>query len=227
MSIASHRHAGPRVLLMVFVSLGLASLSACASVAPVPVVAFPTVSDPPTLNLVAPASTSAAPAVNLPPPGSVTTKILDISGAPLGRASGSWVDFTVTVANSSTYVYQNLAPLVVFGACTCDPGNNGLPPHSVLQIWDPTTEAWVSSGSVSTDTTGAYQFAKQVAFVNLGAKQTLTYLYRATLGNTSHLTGMRSGTGSIEVFVLQMPGHTRISLAAGPDASAQLGYELG
>jgi len=225
MSIASHRHARSRVLLMVFVSLGLASLSACASQTPVPVVAFPTVSDPPTLNLVVPPVASASD--NPPPPGSVTTKILDISGAPLGRASGSWVDFTVTVANSSTYVYQNLAPLVVFGACTCDPDDNGLAPHSVLQIWDPTTEAWVSSGSVSTDTTGAYQFAKQVAFVNLGAKQTLTYLYRATLGNTTHLAGMRSGTGSIEVFVLQMPGHTRISLAAGPDASAQLGYDLG
>jgi hypothetical protein len=226
MSIASHRHATSRVLLMVTAALlGLASLSACASQTPVPVVAFPTVSDPPTLNLVVPPVASASD--NLPAPGSVTTKILNVDGGPLGRASGSWVTFTVTVANSSTYVYQNIAPFIVFGACTCDPGNAGMAPHSVLQAWDPVNSVWDPSASVTTDDTGVYKFERQVPFANLGAKETLTYLFRVSLGSVAHVPGLQNGTGTIEVFVVQLPGHTRISIKPGPDASAQLGYDVG
>ena len=225
MSIASHLHAKSRVLLVVLVALGVTPLSGCASQAPVPVVSFPTVSDPPTINVEVPPVATAG---DVPIPGAVTTKVLDLSGTPLKHTTNNtWVTFTVSVSNASTYVYLNILPIVVFGHCTCDPGGGGVAPHTVMQTWDPVNNVWNPSASVSADATGAYTFARQVPFATLGANQTLTYQYRVSLSNTSHAVGMQSGTGSIEVYILEMPGHTRISTDTKPDATVALGYDLG
>jgi hypothetical protein len=59
----------------------------------------------------------------------------------------------------------------------------------------------------------------------LAANQSLTYQYRVTL--SAKQTGMQDGTGSIEVYLDQQPGHKRITDATGPDAMTSLTYNVG
>jgi hypothetical protein len=211
----------PLVALIPLAALVCATLAGCASQSAAPVVSFPSASAPPALDLDAtPTDTVAAQSVAVAE--SVSAKIADFAGAPVRDYVNGWVTFTVVVSNSSAATVPNIVPLVVFGPCTCDPSSGDVAPHSILQIYDAATGTWTSAASVSSDASGNYTFERQVALETLGAHGSLTYRYRMTLSG-SH-TGIQDGTGSIEVYVLEQPGHRRVTYTAGPDASVALEY---
>lgn len=200
------------------------TLAGCASQGAEPVVSFPAASAPPSFDLDAGASPGDSP-TGQGAADAVSAKIIDLAGAPVGDYESGWVTFTVVVSNASTADVMNFLPLVVFGPCTCDPSGGDVPPHSILQVYDSATKAWSSAASVSTDAGGHYQFEHQVLPDTLAANQSLTYQYRVTL--SAKQTGMRDGTGSIEVYLDQQPGHKRITDATGPDAAISLAYNVG
>jgi hypothetical protein len=210
-------------VLMPLAVLGCAALGGCASESSAPAVSFPSASALPTLNLnqspdegtsAVPQSVSKA----------VSAQIEDVAGTPVGKYDAGWATFTVVLSNSSSADIPNVVPLVVFGSCTCDPASGGVPPRSILQVYDTATNAWASSASVSVNAAGRYAFEHQATQETLPANQSLTYRYRVTLSGTE--TGMQDGTGSIEVYIMQQPGHKRITYTAGPDASAPLSYDV-
>jgi hypothetical protein len=211
-------------VLMPLAALACATLGGCASQSSAPAVSFPSASALPSLNLnqspdegtsSVPQSVSKA----------VSAVIEDVAGAPVGKSRAGWVTFTVVLSNSSSADIPNIVPLVVFGSCTCDPASGGVPPRSILQVYDTATDAWGSSASVSVDAAGHYVFEHQVTQETLPANGSLTYRYRVSLSGTE--TGMQDGTGSIGIYIMQQPGHKRITYTAGPDASTPLSYDVG
>jgi len=226
MSRTVRKSARPLVALIPLAVLACAALSGCASQSAAPEVAFPSESAPAPLNLdTTPTGTdtaAAAAAQSVSVAKSVSAKIVDVAGTPVRNYVAGWATFTVVVSNSSTVDVPNLVPLVVFGPCTCAPSAGDVAPHAILQIYDAATRTWASAASVSSDASGKYTFERQVALETLGAHQNLTYQYRMTLSG-SH-TGIQDGTGSIEVYVMEQPGHRRVTYTAGPDASVALSY---
>jgi hypothetical protein len=223
MSRTVRKSARPLLALIPLVALLGATLDGCASQSAAPVVSFPSESAPPPLDLDAtPEATSTGPSVA----DSVSAQISDPTGAPVGSYQDGWTSFSVVVSNSSAADVPNVVPLVVFGSCTCDPSSGGVPPRSILQVYDTTTGTWAAAASVSVDASGKYTFEHQVPQETLAAHKDLTFQYRVTLSGSA-LTGMRDGVGSIEVYVMQQPGHKRITDAPGPDASLSLAYDAG
>lgn len=224
MSRTVRKSARPFVALIPLAALVCATLGGCASQSAAPEVAFPSESAPAPLDLDASptGASAAAQSVSVSVATSVSAKILDLAGTPVRNYVAGWVTFTVVVSNSSTVDVPNLVPLVVFGPCTCAPSAGDVAPHAILQIYDASTGTWASAASVSSDASGKYTFERQVTLETLGAHQNLTYQYRMTLSG-SH-TGIQDGTGSIEVYVMEQPGHRRVTYTAGPDASVALSY---
>jgi hypothetical protein len=198
------------------------ALSGCASQSAPPAVSFPTASAPPAFNLDA---TTGAAAGGQSVADSISVKIIDLGSPAVGSYQSGWTTFTVVVSNGSATDVANFVPLVVFGPCTCDPTSGAVPPRSILQVYDATTGAWGSAASVSTDAGDHFTFEHQVAQETLGAHQSLTFQYRVTLSG-SGLTGMRDGTGSIQAYAMQQPGHRRLTDATGPDATVPLTYDV-
>lgn len=155
---------------------------------------------------------------------SITAKIIDSTGT-VGTYPNGWETFTVVVYNASATAVPNLAPLVVFGTCTCDPAAGGVPPRSLLQVYDTETKAWTSAASVSVNASGGFAFERQAAVATLPAHASLTYRYRTIL-SLGKQTSARNGAGSIQVYVVQQPRHVRITDASGPDASLALAYTV-
>jgi hypothetical protein len=204
-------------------ALACATLGGCASASPAPSVSFPSASALPTLDLnqspdegtsSVPQSVSKA----------VSALVEYTAGAAVRKYEAGWVVFTVVISNSSSADIPDVVPLVVFGSCTCDPASGGVPPRSILQVYNATTNAWGSSASVSVNAAGHYAFEHQVTQETLPANQSLRYQYRVALSGAE--TGMQDGTGSIEVYIMQQPGHKRITYTAGPDASTPLPYDV-
>ena len=222
MSRTVRAHVRPLVALLPLAALAAAALSGCASQSAPPAVSFPTASAPPALDLDATASASSG---DQSLADSISVQIVDLTGAPVGDYQNGWTSFTVVVSNDSGTDVANFVPLVVFGPCTCDPTSGAVAPRSILQVYDASTGTWASAASVSTDAGGHFTFEHQVAQETLGAHHSLTFQYRVTLSG-SRLTGMQSGTGSIEAFAMQQPGHRRLTDATGPDATLPLTYHV-
>jgi hypothetical protein len=225
MSRTIRRSARTLMILLPLAALSCASLGGCASQGSAPAVSFPSASALPTLDLNQPSddgasSTTAPQSVSK----AVSAQIEDVAGAPVGKYDDGWVTFTVVISNSSSADIPNVVPLVVFGSCTCDPSSGGVPPRSILQAYDTTTHSWASAASVSVNATGHYTFEHQVLQETLPANQSLTFQYRVTLSGSE--TGLQDGTGSIDVYIMQQPGHKRITYTTGPDASTPLSYDV-
>lgn len=224
MSRTARTHVRPLVALLPIAALAAATaLSGCASQSAPPAVSFPTASAPPAFDLDA---TTNATAGGQSLADSISVQILDLTGAPVGSYQDGWTSFTVVVSNDSATDVANFVPLVVFGPCTCDPTSGAVPPRSILQVYDATTGTWASAASVSTDAGDHFTFEHQVVQETLAAHQSLTFRYRVTLSG-SGLTGMQDGTGSIEAYAMQQPGHRRLTDATGPDATVPLTYHVG
>ena len=224
MSRTIRRSARKRIVLLPLAALACASLGGCASQASAPAVSFPSASALPTLNLEQSPDDGASSAVPQSVSEAVSAVIEDVNGAPVGKYEDGWVTFTVVISNSSSADIPNIVPLVVFGSCTCDPSGGGVPPRSILEAYDTSTHAWASAASVSVNATGHYVFEHQVLQETLPANQSLTFKFRVTLSGSE--TGLQDGTGSIEVYLMQQPGHKRITYTAGPDASTPLSYDV-
>jgi hypothetical protein len=62
--------------------------------------------------------------------------------------------------------------------------------------------------------------------INLGPNASQTFSYRMEMIATTQEPTLVSGTGSLDVFVLQLPGRTRLTVGLGPDASVPLVYVI-
>ncbi len=206
-----------RMVLISLATLACATLSGCAASGAASAVAFPSANEPQAFNLNASPSSAATVAAA----ATISVKVNDANPV-VGIRPKGWSTFTVVVTNSSGTDVQNVLPLVVFGPCTCDPAS-GVPPHYQLQILDALSGKWTPASAVSTDAHGAYAFERQTDPVTLGAGQSLTYQYRVILSGKK--TGLRDGTGDVDVYLVQQPGHTRLTGATGPDASFVLNYQ--
>lgn len=203
-----------------------AALSGCAAHSTAAPVSFPSAGLAPTFNLNpspgASASAAAADAQSLA--GAISVKVTQADST-VGTYPDGWATFTVVVANSSGTDVPNVLPLVVFGHCTCNPAAGGVAPHYQLQILDAVSGKWMSAAAVSTDASGVYAFERQTLVATLAAHQSLTYQYRVVLSGAKQGT-LRNGTGDVDVYLMQQPGHVRITDTAGPDASFSLAYHV-
>ena len=224
MSRTMRRSARPLMILLPLAALACASLAGCASQASAPAVSFPSASALPTLDLNQSPDDGSSATEPQSASKAVSAQIEDLAGAPVGKYSNGWTTFTVVISNSSSADIPNVMPLVVFGSCTCDPSAGGVPPRSILQVYTSSTDTWASAASVSVDAAGHYAFEHQVVQATLPANQSLTYRFRTTLSGSA--TGLQNGTGSIDVYIVQQPGHKRITYKTGPDASIPLSYDV-
>jgi hypothetical protein len=224
MSRTARAHLRPLVALLPLaaVAAACAAVGGCASQSAPPAVSFPTASAPPALDLDASAG-AVADGQSLA--DSISVKIVDLTGAPVGSYQNGWTSFTVVVSNDSDTDVADFVPLVVFGPCSCDPTSGAVPPRSILQVYDATSGTWASAASVSTDAGDHFTFERQVPEQTLGAHRSLTFQFRVTLSG-SRLTGMQDGTGSIEAYAMQQPGHHRLTYTTGPDATLPLSYHV-
>jgi hypothetical protein len=202
------------------------AVAGCSSEAAMPQVAFPSA----TVNAQIQANMPVTPAASYtgyaPPLNAITTRI---SGIPSGLKLTypmSWQTFTVQVANTSTFDFVDIEPLVVLGQCTCNPDDYNLAPHTALQLWDAATNAWKGVQVSVMGKDGTYKYTGQVGTTNLGPKASLILRFRMAVVRTTKETGLKSGTGSLDVFVLQLPKHTRLSVGDGPDATVPLAYSF-
>lgn len=212
------------VLISAVLSAG-AALSGCAGAGSQPAVTFPSATVAPPFNLNATASgaavNSAADATSVAT--AITVKIT-ASDPVIGAYPKGWGSFTLVVSNSSGTDVQNVVPLVVFGPCTCNPAGGGVAPHYQFQILDAMSGKWTPAAAVSATANGTYTFERQTDPATLAAHQSLTYQYRFILSGKQ--TGIRNGTGKIDVYLIQQPGHERLTDAGGPDASLSLAYHV-
>jgi hypothetical protein len=165
-----------------------------------------------------------------PPYNAITARI---SGLPSGATLTypmPWLTFSVTLTNTSTFAFHGLDPLLVFGQCTCSPHAHGIAPSVNLQRWDAGSGTWKNIRASEMSERGVYKYASQLGSVDLGPKAAATYRYRLQLSRTLG-TGKRSGyvdgTGSLNVYVLQLPKHTRLSAGLDPEAAVPLAYRFG
>jgi hypothetical protein len=205
--------------------LALGSLGACASEAKVPSVAFPSASEPPVREVtLPPVSTYTGYA---PPLGVVSARISGMSANATMSFKMTPMTFTVTIANSSSFTFKDLEPLVVLGQCTCNPANADAVPYEYLEVWDETGKLWrpVTYSEVGADQT--FSYGKQLAPQTLGPNASLSFRYRLYLGKAPKETGLVNGVGSLNFYVLQLPNHTRVKVDTSPDASLALTYAVG
>lgn len=204
--------------------LALAAVGGCSSGAPLPAVAFPSDTAPTILTVPTgpqPSYTGYAPPLN-----AVQSQI---AGLPAGLTLTypmTPVTFTVTVKNTSTFAFKQLEPLVVLGQCTCDPTDYNLPPHTILDYWDTTTNAWKSVPAAEMGPKGSYSYSQEIGLINLDPKATLSFRFRMSLAKTTRQLGLTNGTGSLDFFLLQSPSHSRITVGLAPDVAFPLTYKF-
>jgi len=211
-------------------ALGSGALAGCASEQSMPKIDFPAPTTGAQVVNQQPVPTAASPSYTgyAPPYNAIAVQI---SGIPAGTVLSSpmpWLTFDVTLTNNSGFAFQGLDPLLVFGQCTCSPHHDGIAPSTNLELWDAGSGTWKSIRSSETDRRGGYKYAPQLGSVNLGPKATATYRYRVQLSrNTVQRAGLVDGTGSLNVYVLQLPKHTRLSAGLAPEATVALAYRFG
>ena len=220
------RSAGRMAALACAVGL-LTALAGCGSEAAMPQVAFPSATAGAQIQAQLPVTPAASYTGYAPPLNAIATRISGIPTSLKLTYPMGWQTFTVELTNTSGFDFLDIDPLVVLGQCTCNPDDYNLAPHTSLQLWDAATNAWkgVQVSDMSKD--GTYRYSGQVGPINLASKASLTLHFRMTIARTTRETGLRSGTGSLDVFVLQLPGHTRLNVGSGPDATVPLAYSFG
>jgi hypothetical protein len=201
-------------------------VSGCSSDASVPTAAFPSPTAPQVYAVTpAPAPTYTGYA---PPLNDVTTAISGLSANMKMVYPMQWVTFTVTLDNMSDFPFVNIEPLVVFGQCACDPKYHSIAPSATVEYLPTGTHTWTKIALSTMDSTGSYQNWNQIPSVNLGPNATRTLTYRMQMNKSINLKpGLVTGAGSLDIFVLQEPGRTRLSVGAAPDATVPLTYVVG
>lgn len=220
------RSAGRMAALACAIGLSTA-LAGCGSEVATPPVAFPSATAGAQIQAQMPVTPAASYTGYAPPLNAITTRI---SGIPVGLELTypmGWQTFTVELTNTSDFDFLGIDPLVVLGQCTCNPNDYNLAPHTSLQLWGAATNAWKHVQISEMGKDGTYSYSGQVGTTNLAPKASLTLLFRMTVARTARETGLRPGTGSLDVFVLQLPKHTRLSVGDGPDATVPLAYSFG
>jgi hypothetical protein len=190
----------------------------------VPSVAFPA---PPTAGPIL-AEASTAPSASYtgyaPPTNAVTTAISGIAADAAMTYPMAWLTFTVTLANSSGFAFKDVEPYVVMGHCGCDP-RNGVAPL-VLLDYQNAAGAWVNLSAGTMNAKGRFDFGGQIGGIDLDGHAAVRLTYRIMTGNTAGETAFTDGAGSLDVYVLQLPKHGRLTTDPGPDASTPLSFRL-
>jgi len=207
-------------------SVAAAALGAagCAAEQSMPHVDFPSASAVPSIG--AQYRVSPAPSYTgyAPPLGALH---VTVSGLPDGQVMKYPMDpvtVTVKITNTSSAAFQDIQPLVVMGQCTCNPTDYSLSPHTSLQYWNSQTNAWTNISASEMGTGLTFGYSNQTGPMNLGAEASATYTYRISLARTAKETGLVNGSGSFNVYMLQLPGHTRLKAGLEPDISVPLTY---
>lgn len=198
------------------------ALTGCASAPERSATRFPHDTDPPLVSLTLPPVPTYS--GYAPPLNAVTTTLGWPSPTPPMRYPMDWLEFSVTLANTSGTAFRDLEPVIVMGQCTCNPAKYHLRPYDVLQIWDDTLSGWRNTNTALQKADGSFTSAQQTPPINLAAKGTVTLRYRIQLANPAKQTGLIDGSGSLNVYVLQLPGHERLVTSIGPDAAEPLEY---
>jgi hypothetical protein len=224
------RRTGRRTACALAASALVFGAAACTAASGVPAVNYPPATTVP-LYGVAPTLPVATYTGYAPPLGVVTTTISTASAnATLTFTDANtlnWVTFTVTLTNSSNFSFVNVGLLLVLGSCTCNPRNYDTAPHTTVQFFDTTTQGWRTIKATYLDSHGNYKDEDQVAGLNLGAKDTETFQYRMAMLNPENEAGLTSGESSVNIYVLQLPERSRLTVGQGPDATVPLAYQVG
>lgn len=208
-------------------SAAVLGTAACTAAPSVPVVDFPSAATVQPYSVVVtpvPKYTGYA-----PPFGAVKTTISGLSADTVLSYTKvpDWVDFTVTLTNTSSASFVDIEPLVVFGQCPCNPGNYDLAPHTSVQLWESDTQAWKNITTADLNPRLGFSEQQQVPGIDLGPKAFTSFDYRMVMVSTLKEPGLVSGDSSLNVYVLQLPGRSRISVGQAPDATAALTYHIG
>jgi len=210
------------------VSAAIGVLAGCTSEQAMPTIAFPSASVG--AQVVGQIPVTAAPSYTgyAPPLNAISVQFSGLPSKVTLRYPMAWQTFSVTLTNTSSFAFQNLDPLLVFGQCTCSPANYHIAPSTVFDLWDAGTGTWKGLQTSEVNSKGVYKYVSQLGSVNLGPKATLTYKYRFMLSRTTgKQAGLVDGTGSLNLYVLQMPKHTRLSAGLDPEATTPLTYVFG
>jgi hypothetical protein len=163
-----------------------------------------------------------------PPTNAVTATISGIAADAAVTYRMAWLTFTVTLANSSDFAFKDVEPYVVMGRCGCDPRNGDSPP--VLLEHQNASGAWVNLSAGVMNGKGRFDFGNQVGELDLAGHAVVRLTYRIRIGNTANNTAnanaFTNGVGSLGVYVLQLPEHSRLTTDLGPDASTPLSFTL-
>jgi hypothetical protein len=200
-------------------------LAGCAAPSSTPAIAYPSATVPQVY------AASPVPVTSYtgyaPPYNAVTTTLSGLAANTTLAFPMQWANFTVTLRNTSSFSFKNIEPLLVLGTCTCNPKGHDIAPHTTIEFDNPTTNAWQTLEVASMDSTGLYKDWNEVPEVALPAQSTVTLQYRMKLAKSADLqTGVVPGPGTLDVFLLQEPDRTRLSIGSGPDATASLTYSV-
>jgi hypothetical protein len=214
-----------RTVLALVATLALGALAGCASEQPMPKVDYPTAEAGAQIVNQQPVSASPTYTGYAPPYNAITAQFTGIPAHTRFAYPMPWLTFSVTITNTSDFAFQGIDPLLVFGQCTCNPHGYGIAPSTSLQLWDAATGTWKGIRSSEMNSSGVYKYSPQLGSVDLGPKATATYRYRVQLSRTAaKKTGYVGGAGSLNLYVLQLPKHTRLSAGLNPEASVPLTY---
>lgn len=224
------RRTGRRAACALAASALVLGATACTAASEVPAVNYPPAT---TVPLYGVAPTFPVPTYTgyAPPLGVVTTTISSTGANPTLAFTDAntlnWVTFTVTLTNSSSFSFVNIGLLLVLGSCTCNPRNYDTAPHTTVQFLDATTQGWRTIKATYVDSRGTYKDEDQVSGINLGAKATETFQYRMAMLSPENEAGLTSGESSVNIYVLQLPERSRLTVGQGPDATIPLAYQVG
>jgi hypothetical protein len=211
----------------------IAMVSGCSSPA------IPSASPVPAATSASPSSTPATPSTPTPaatptpvPTSSTTTTStqgtlaaqVDILGTPTGLVpGGSWVKFLVTVTNGTSQTYQNVLPLVSLGHCSCTA--NSLFPAGKLQERESTSNMWQTIPydveGFGTDYLNVME-PGGIQMISPGAAAVFEYRVKLSPATSAQVT---RGTGSLDVTLIQLSGHTQIGVS--PAGSAAIDVQSG
>lgn len=201
------------------------ALAGCTSASQVPTVAFPSATVP---QVYAPSPVPVATYTGYAPPfDAVTTTISGLSADTVLKFPMGPVPFSVTLTNTSSYAFKSIEPLIVLASCTCNPKDYDLAPHTTVEFYNATTGAWQTIEAADMDSSGSYKNWNEVPEVDIPAQGSVTLKYRMKLAKSATLVpDATSGSSALDVFVLQEPGRTRLSVGSIPDATASLTYSI-
>jgi hypothetical protein len=213
-----------RAFAAVVAVLSLGAAAGCAADQSLPRVDFPSASPVPSIGTVFQVSPAPSFTGYAPPLNALQVTVSGLNSGQVMKYPMDPVTFTVKITNTSSVPFHDIQALIVMGQCTCNPKGYGLPPHTSLQYWNTQTKAWTNI-SVSEMGTGlTFRFDNQAGPLDLAGNASASYTYRVSLARMTKETGLVDGTGSLAVYMLQLPRHTRLKVGLDPDASVSLTY---